>query len=173
MYKKEKANKKKESCEKNNERSEQRVEKEELEGMQNENKKSDAHTKGELSVIEVKQERKANFYAKEKDVRKALLLRQPILVLVYKESYLSSNDLDPSLPSSFVSLLQEFQDVFPDDIPSGLPPIRGIEHQIDFVPGSTIPNRPAYRCNPEETKELQRQVEDLMSKGYIRESMSP
>ena len=106
-------------------------------------------------------------------MRKALLLRQSTLVLVYKESYLSSNDLDPSLPSSFVSLLQEFQDVFLDDIPSGLPPIRGIEHQIDFVPGSTIPNRPVYRCNPEETKELQRQVEDLMSKGYIRESMSP
>uniref|UniRef100_A0A2N9GST5 Reverse transcriptase/retrotransposon-derived protein RNase H-like domain-containing protein n=1 Tax=Fagus sylvatica TaxID=28930 RepID=A0A2N9GST5_FAGSY len=30
-----------------------------------------------------------------------------------------------------------------------------------------------YRSNPEETKELQRQVEDLMSKGYVRESMSP
>ena len=83
-------------------------------------------------------------------------MRQSTLVLVYKESYLSSNDLDPSLPSSFVSLLQEFQDVFPDDIPSGLPPIRGIEHQIDFVPGFTTPNRPAYRCNPKETKELQR-----------------
>uniref|UniRef100_A0A2N9HSD9 CCHC-type domain-containing protein n=1 Tax=Fagus sylvatica TaxID=28930 RepID=A0A2N9HSD9_FAGSY len=54
-----------------------------------------------------------------------------------------------------------------------LPPIRGIEHQIDFVPGAAIPNRPAYRSNPEETKELQRQVEDLMSKGYVRESMSP
>uniref|UniRef100_A0A2N9GUV8 Reverse transcriptase domain-containing protein n=1 Tax=Fagus sylvatica TaxID=28930 RepID=A0A2N9GUV8_FAGSY len=44
---------------------------------------------------------------------------------------------------------------------------------IDFVPGVAIPNRPAYRSNPEETKELQRQVEDLMSKGYVRESMSP
>jgi hypothetical protein len=69
--------------------------------------------------------------------------------------------------------LQEFEDVFPDDIPSGLPPIRGIEHQIDFVPGASIPNRLAYRSNPEETKELQRQVGELMSKGYIRESMSP
>jgi len=35
-----------------------------------------------------------------------------------------------------------------------------------------IPNQPAYQNNPEETKELQRQVEELMSKGYIRESMS-
>ena len=42
--------------------------------------------------------------------------------------------------------------MFPNDVPSGLPPIRGIEHQIDFVPGATIPNRPAYRSNPEETK---------------------
>uniref|UniRef100_A0A2N9IYE9 Reverse transcriptase domain-containing protein n=1 Tax=Fagus sylvatica TaxID=28930 RepID=A0A2N9IYE9_FAGSY len=56
----------------------------------------------------------------------------------------------------------------------GLPPIRGIEHQIDdFVIGVTIPNRPPYRSNPEETKELQRQVEELMAKGHVRESMSP
>ena len=74
----------------------------------------------------MKQERKASFYAKEKDVRKALLLRQSTLVLVYNESYLSSNDLDPSLPSFFVSLLQEFQYVFTDDILSSLPPIGGI-----------------------------------------------
>ena len=62
--------------------------------MRNEKKKSDARAKGELSEIKVKQERKVSFYAKEKDVRKALLLRQSILVLIYKESYLSSNDLD-------------------------------------------------------------------------------
>ncbi|CAA7051423.1 unnamed protein product [Microthlaspi erraticum] len=58
-------------------------------------------------------------------------------------------------------------------IAQGLPPVRGIEHQIDFVPGSTLPNRPAYRTNPVETKELQRQIDELMDKGHIRESMSP
>uniref|UniRef100_A0A2N9H3G2 CCHC-type domain-containing protein n=1 Tax=Fagus sylvatica TaxID=28930 RepID=A0A2N9H3G2_FAGSY len=68
---------------------------------------------------------------------------------------------------------KEYEDVFPNDVPSGLPPIRSIEHQIDFVPGATIPNRPAYRSNPEETKELQRQVEELLAKGHVRESMSP
>ena len=36
-----------------------------------------------------------------------------------------------------------------------------------------MPNRPAYRVNPEEAKELERQVQDLMDKGYIRESLSP
>jgi hypothetical protein len=41
------------------------------------------------------------------------------------------------------------------------------------VPKAATPNRPAYRSNLEETKELQRQIEDLMSKGYVRESISP
>jgi hypothetical protein len=58
-------------------------------------------------------------------------------------------------------------------VPSGLPLVSRIEHQIDFVLGTTIPNRPTYRSNPEETKELQRQVEELMAKGHVRESMSP
>ena len=41
------------------------------------------------------------------------------------------------------------------------------------MPGATILNRPAYRSNPKETKELQKQVGELMEKGYVRESMSP
>ncbi|XP_071928097.1 uncharacterized protein [Coffea arabica] len=60
---------------------------------------------------------------------------------------------------------EEYQDVFPEDIPTGLPPLRGIEHQIDFIPGSSLPNKAPYRTNPEETKEQQRQVEELLSKG--------
>ncbi|XP_071933758.1 uncharacterized protein [Coffea arabica] len=68
---------------------------------------------------------------------------------------------------------EEYQDVFPEDIPNGLPPLRGIEHQIDFIPGSSLPNKAPYRTNPEETKEQQRQVEELLSKGWIKESLSP
>ena len=51
--------------------------------------------------------------------------------------------------------------------------MRGIEHQIDLIPGATLPNRAAYRTNPEETKEIQRQVQDLLDRGYVRESLSP
>lgn len=36
-----------------------------------------------------------------------------------------------------------------------------------------IPGHPAYRSNPEETKELPRQVEEVVAKGRIREGMSP
>ena len=92
--------------------------------------------------------------------------------MVFKEGLLSgTNELE--LPHEITSLLDRFTDVFPDDIPPGLPPNRGIEHQIDLVPGSALPNRPAYRMNPTETKELEKQVRELMSKGYIRESLSP
>ena len=34
-------------------------------------------------------------------------------------------------------------------------------------------NREPYRTNPEETKEIQRQVQELLDKGYVRESLSP
>ena len=114
-----------------------------------------------------------NFFAKSNDLKHAYLSDLPMILLMYKEAFFNSDDLDSCVPSIVKVLLQEFEDVFPDDIPSGLPSIRGIEHQIDFVPRASISNRPAYRSNLEETKELQRQVGELMSKGYIRESMGP
>lgn len=77
------------------------------------------------------------------------------------------------LPPNFARMLDENKDVYPDELPTGLPSIRGIEHKIDFVPGASIPNRPAYRMNPEETKEVQRQVQELLDKGWVRESLSP
>jgi len=72
---------------------------------------------------------------------------------MYKKSYFNSNRLNFCVSSVAKILLQEFKDIFPDEICSSLPPIREIEHQIDFVPGVAIPNRPAY-SNLEETKEL-------------------
>jgi hypothetical protein len=71
------------------------------------------------------------------------------------------------------NLLQEYMDVFPSEIPPRLPPVRGIEHKIDLIPGASLPNRAAYWTNPKETKEIQHQVQDLLDRGYIRESLSP
>nr|XP_027124271.1 uncharacterized protein LOC113740963 [Coffea arabica] len=95
---------------------------------------------------------------------------------MYREADYSSFytlDITDSLSSAIYSLLQEFKDVFPKELPKGLPPIRGIDHQIDFVPGAILPNRPTYRANPEETKEIQRQVDSLLEKEQVRESLSP
>jgi hypothetical protein len=96
-----------------------------------------------------------------------------MILLVCKEVYFNSDNLDSCVPSAVKVPLQKFKDIFSEEIPSGLSLIRGIEHKIDFVPGAFIQNRPAYRNNSEKSKELQQQVEELMSKGYIHESMSP
>jgi hypothetical protein len=140
---------------------------------ESERKKESEKKKERVTNTSKQQKKQVSFYAKASDVKNAFYANQPIFVLLYKEACFNTNELDESLPSVVISLLQEYEDVFPNDVPSGLPPIRGIEHQIDFVPGATIPNRPAYRSNPEETKELQRQVEELLAKGHVRESMSP
>ncbi|XP_019431653.1 PREDICTED: uncharacterized protein LOC109338795 [Lupinus angustifolius] len=50
----------------------------------------------------------------------------------------------------------EVEDIFPQEVPRGLPPLRGIEHHIDLIPGASLPNRPAYRSNPHDTQEIQR-----------------
>ncbi|RDX96723.1 hypothetical protein CR513_20594, partial [Mucuna pruriens] len=96
-----------------------------------------------------------------------------MLVLLYNETCLNSKINPSSFPTFVISLLQDFQDVFSNEVPSGLPPIRGIEHYIDLILRAALPNKPSYRSNPNETKEIQKQVNDLLSKGYGRESMIP
>jgi hypothetical protein len=94
------------------------------------------------------------------------------LVLMCKGEILISNNMIP-LSIGVSNVLQEFSDVFPEEVPAGLPPLRGIEHQIELIPGASLPNRAPYRTNPDETKEIQKQVQELLDKGYIRVSLSP
>ncbi|KAJ0980671.1 hypothetical protein J5N97_008926 [Dioscorea zingiberensis] len=76
-------------------------------------------------------------------------------------------------PSEFVSLLEEFKDVTPNELPDELPPMRDIQHAIDFISGSQLPNLPYYRMNPKERVELANQIEGLLHKGFLRNSLSP
>ena len=61
-------------------------------------------------------------------------------------------------------LIQEFEGVFPVDLPARLPRLRGIKHHIDLLPEAILPNKPAYKRNPTETKELQKQVQELFDR---------
>ena len=61
---------------------------------------------------------------------------------------------------------------FPNDI-AGLPPDKEVEFTIDLIPGTEPISIPPYRMAPTELKELKAQLEDLLSKGFIRPSISP
>jgi hypothetical protein len=76
-----------------------------------------------ISAIVRAREEKFNYIATNSEIKRALFSHQPLIVLMYKEALLCTNDLVGALPSVIVSLLQEFEDVLPEEVPYGLPPI--------------------------------------------------
>src|SRR5207237_3537604 len=70
-------------------------------------------------------------------------------------------------------ILNEYKDVFPDDLPIGLPPSREIDHRVELIPGSVPPSRATYRMSPKELDELKRQLQELTDHGFIQPSKSP
>ena len=71
-----------------------------------------------------------------------------------------------------IPVVREFPDVFPDDI-ARLPPKREVEFTIDLIPRTEPISIPPYRMAPTELRELKAQLEELLSKGIIRPSISP
>ncbi|KAL6313103.1 hypothetical protein AAG906_018818 [Vitis piasezkii] len=80
-----------------------------------------------------------------------------------------------SIPKKAAELLNNFSDIGPVDLPSELPPLHNIQHSIDFMSGSQLPNFPAYRMNPIESAELKTlapipwldDMLDMMAGSYI------
>ncbi|RDX94989.1 Retrovirus-related Pol polyprotein from transposon 17.6, partial [Mucuna pruriens] len=128
---------------------------------------SENKKKKEKHEIECSEEKskKMSAFAKTREVGSVLSAKEKLLVLLYKDVYFTNEFY--SCPCEVDILLQEFTYVFPDKVPHGLPPLRGIEHQIDLVFGCPIPNRPTYSTN-----EIQKQVNELLQKDFVRESLS-
>ena len=70
-------------------------------------------------------------------------------------------------------MIQQYRDIFPEQLPQGIPPKRVVEHSIKIEPGSKPSYRPPYRLGPAEQDELEEQIRDLLAQGFIRPSCSP
>ncbi|XP_073049496.1 uncharacterized protein [Primulina eburnea] len=79
---------------------------------------------------------------------------------------------DSNVQIQNIDVVQEYPDVFADDVP-GLPPDREVEFVIELSPGTAPISKTPYRMAPTEMKELKNQLQELLDKGFIRPSSSP
>eukprot|EP00253_Pinus_taeda_P004481 PITA_04481 len=91
-------------------------------------------------------------------------------VYAIQVSYATSKDKSASLDN--IPVIQEFTDVFPEEIP-GLPPRKNIDFTIELVPGAAPVSRAPYRMSVPELTELKMRLQELLDKNYIRPNVSP
>ena len=77
------------------------------------------------------------------------------------------------VPEEVVSVLDEFMDVMPKELPKTLPPRRNMDHKIELEPGARIPAQAPYRMAPKELAELRKQLDELLDAGYVQPSKAP
>ena len=93
--------------------------------------------------------------------------------MVRKPRVILTNTSIDDLSEEIHELLENFADKVVDDFSCSLPPIRSISHHIDLIPGESLPNKAKYILMLQYNEEVKKQVQDLMDKGLIRESLSP
>ena len=67
----------------------------------------------------------------------------------------------------------EYKDVFPEDLPMGLPPERAIEYSIETMSNTKCISKPPYRLSHKEAAKVEKQLADYVSRGFIRPSSLP
>eukprot|EP00253_Pinus_taeda_P012641 PITA_12641 len=100
----------------------------------------------------------------------AKCIRKGCQIYAVQVGYADSKDKTAILNN--IPVIQEFTDVFPEEIP-GLPPKRNIDFTIELVPGAAPVSRAPYRMSVPELTELKMQLQELLDKNYIRPSVSP
>ncbi|GJU35095.1 retrotransposon protein, putative, ty3-gypsy subclass [Tanacetum coccineum] len=78
--------------------------------------------------------------------------------------------MDTSLESPNIenlSVVREFADVFPDELP-GLPPAREIEFGIELIPGAEPISKAPYSYGSVELIELKEPLQEMLENGIIR-----
>jgi hypothetical protein len=92
---------------------------------------------------------------------------------VRKPRVILTNMSVEELPEEIQKMLENFVAIVVDELPHSFPPIRSISHHIDLIPGASLPNKPSYKLTPRENEEVKNQVQELLDKGLVRESLIP
>ena len=71
-----------------------------------------------------------------------------------------------------IPIVREYVNVFPKELP-GFHPEREISFEIELLPGSAPVSKAPHRIALAELRELQVQLQELLDKGFIRQSHSP
>jgi hypothetical protein len=102
---------------------------------------------------------------KKKEDPQFIVVRKPNIVL-------TSTRVDDLL-EEIQELLEEFAGIVVDELPRLLPSTRSVSHHIDLIPRASLPNKSTYRLMSQENEEVKRQVQELLDKGLVKESLSP
>ena len=70
-------------------------------------------------------------------------------------------------------VLKRYQEVMLEDLPNELSPRRKVDHKIEVKLGTESPSKAPYCLSQKDLEELKSQLDELLAKGYIRQSKSP
>ncbi|GJV69676.1 ty3-gypsy retrotransposon protein [Tanacetum coccineum] len=77
----------------------------------------------------------------------------------------------PVIPNQLQPLIDKYQGIFHE--PTTLPLFRSTSHSIPLLPNSTPPNIQPYRYPHSQKTEIEKQVDELLTVGFIQPSTSP
>ena len=79
-----------------------------------------------------------------------------------------------TIPEAYRELLEKYKDVWPQDVPAGLPPKRpGVELVIPFDADAVPVASYIIHYSPAESEEATKQVKRFLEKGFVRPSTLP
>ena len=81
--------------------------------------------------------------------------------------------LSSSADDNLESLLKEYGDVVPSDLPQGLSPTCKVQHGIDVMEGKKAVRKLPYCINTSESQEVERHLVGFLARGFIRSSLAP
>jgi hypothetical protein len=105
------------------------------------------------------------------DGKELEFISEPVVTAKGLSNHAKVNQLDASQESE-VPVVNEFPDVFPEELP-GMLPYRDIEFVIELKPSTAPIYKTPFRMTTPELAELKEHLKELLEKGFIHPSLSP